>query len=731
MLILLGAAGSFLEVSTYQRESLLTAKEVGAAAVNRLFADSCAAAVVFEDDVAIKTAIATLGRNEDVEYAAVWSVDNDGHPGRKLGELSRGRAVPIKDVSLATPIRRESDRVDLVAAVRDENGKTVAMAVTSFSLKRELRTIAAAQKTTLLVSSLVGLSVTVLIMVMARFIIVGPLRKLVGAAKELEKGGTGEIQIRTSDEVGELARAFRSMAAAIKAREAQINTRNHDMRLVLDNVGQGFLTLDIAGTMSLERSRVIQEWFGPVEGTPVFWEYLRRTSVPTAEWFEVGWMALSEDILPLEMCLDQLPGRIVTHDRTYDLVYRPILEGERLVKTIVVITDVTMSIERERAEQGQREMMSIFRRMRSDRIAVDGFFVEATELVDAVVAGARSGGTPTVAALSLLRRQIHTIKGNCALFGIESVAIYCHALEQSMNESNKEISSDERERLRTLWAKVMETRDQLMDGAPAGRRIEIDWDEYAAFIADLKNRTEGERLLGTVLSWQNEPASQRLMLIAEQIQTLAKRLGRSEVTVIQQPTSLRLPPRKWGAFWSVFTHVVRNAVDHGIASPEERIRSGKPQVATVTISAVHQDRQVVVSISDDGRGIDWDRIAGLARQRGLPAAGRADLEQALFADAISSRQDGVSLTSGRGVGLGAVRDVIRHLGGRIEIETEAERGTTFRFYLPESMLYQDVEPDAGNDDRAGTLGQSTESSTFPGIQVASVVQGTTLVPPRD
>ena len=400
-LILLGTTGSYLASSKQQRDGLLGAKELGAMAVTRLFADSCAAAVVFEDDAAVKVALATLGRNDDVEYAAVWSVGKDGHAARRLGELARGRTVPLSGMSLAAPIQRESDRVNLIAAVRDEEGSTVALAVTSFSLKHELRSLAAARRTALIGSGLVGLAVTLLIMEMARVIIVGPLRKLVAAAKELERGGTAHVQVRTSDEMGELARAFGTMAAAIRVREGQINTRNRDMRLVLDNVGQGFVTLDVAGTMSDERSRVIDEWFGRGEGSPKFWEYLRRIDGPLGDWFEVGWTEVCAEIMPLDLCLDQLPSRIVKADRTYELVYRPILEEGRLVKTIVVITDVTVTIERERTEQAQREMISIFRHMRSDRMALEAFLVEAAGLVDAIVS---AGQGPVTRAPSDLTR---------------------------------------------------------------------------------------------------------------------------------------------------------------------------------------------------------------------------------------------------------------------------------------------------------------------------------------
>jgi two-component system chemotaxis sensor kinase CheA len=135
----------------------------------------------------------------------------------------------------------------------------------------------------------------------------------------------------------------------------------------------------------------------------------------------------------------------------------------------------------------------------------------------------------------------------------------------------------------------------------------------------------------------------------------------------------------------VFAHVVRNTVDHGIETAAQREAAHKPPQALVTLSVRRDGQRVVVSISDDGPGIDWTAIASRARDRGLPHASRSDLEAALFADGISARRKSTS-TSGRGVGLSALREVVLELGGRVEVESTDGRGTTFRFVLPESML---------------------------------------------
>jgi HPt (histidine-containing phosphotransfer) domain-containing protein/HAMP domain-containing protein len=527
-----------------------------------------------------------------------------------------------------------------------------------------------------------------------------PITDLTLAAQALATGDRSvRVKIDSGDEIQILGASFnrmvedldasyrqlegmnRSLERKVEERTVELARKNGDMRLVLDNVEQGFMTLDIEGTVSDDRSRVVDDWFGAATGELKFWDYLGRIDASVAEWFELGWATLRDDILPLALCLEQLPALVRKDGRTFALRYRPIMDGERLHKLIVVITNVTWRIEREHAEQAQREMLSIFRHTISDKPALDDFFTEASTLVDAITLSER-------ADLTVVTRHVHTLKGNCGLFGIESVATFCHEIEDRMIESGEPMRPETKDALRELWTKVKKMRAELTEGGDA-HGIELNRGEYASFVTDLRERLSHDLLVATAASWQFEPSAKRLMLLAEQIRRLASRLGRAAVDVICAPTDLRLPPRKWGPFWSVFAHVVRNTVDHGVDTTEARIAAGKPARATVTLSVTREADRVVVSIEDDGRGIDWTKIAERARERGLAHATRADLEQALFVDGFSTRGD-VTGTSGRGVGLAAIRGLVVDLGGRIEIRSEHQRGSTFRFLLPDSMLFDDL-----------------------------------------
>jgi two-component system chemotaxis sensor kinase CheA len=135
------------------------------------------------------------------------------------------------------------------------------------------------------------------------------------------------------------------------------------------------------------------------------------------------------------------------------------------------------------------------------------------------------------------------------------------------------------------------------------------------------------------------------------------------------------------------THMVRNAVDHGVESPEERVRAGKKSLGTVRIEAKHEAGQVVVEIADDGKGIDPRRIGESALAKGLITAeklrGMSDQDKValIFLPGLSTAEK-VTDISGRGVGMDVVKTNLDRLGGKAEIKSELGKGTLFRIKLP-------------------------------------------------
>ena len=135
------------------------------------------------------------------------------------------------------------------------------------------------------------------------------------------------------------------------------------------------------------------------------------------------------------------------------------------------------------------------------------------------------------------------------------------------------------------------------------------------------------------------------------------------------------------------THLVRNAVDHGLESPEDRVAAGKPAEGLLTLRAYHEGGQVVVEVCDDGAGIDPDKIAAKAVDKGLRTPAQlaqlspTDILQLIFLPGFSTAT-AVTNVSGRGVGMDVVKTNIESIGGTIEVESVVGRGTTCRLRIP-------------------------------------------------
>ena len=140
------------------------------------------------------------------------------------------------------------------------------------------------------------------------------------------------------------------------------------------------------------------------------------------------------------------------------------------------------------------------------------------------------------------------------------------------------------------------------------------------------------------------------------------------------------------------THMIRNSMDHGVEGPEERVAAGKPPEGTVTLQAEQRSGRIVITVSDDGRGINREKLLAKARSRGLvsPEARlqAEEIDALLFHPGLSTA-DAVTDVSGRGVGMDVVKQNVEQLGGRIVVASEPGRGTRFTLLLPLTLAVMD------------------------------------------
>jgi two-component system chemotaxis sensor kinase CheA len=139
-------------------------------------------------------------------------------------------------------------------------------------------------------------------------------------------------------------------------------------------------------------------------------------------------------------------------------------------------------------------------------------------------------------------------------------------------------------------------------------------------------------------------------------------------------------------------HLVRNSLDHGIESPAERLKSGKPETGKLELSASHENGNVVIRVEDDGAGLNREKILATARKRGLigddEELSNEQIDQMIFRAGFSTATE-VSDVSGRGVGMDVVRNNIKELSGRLEVQSEPGRGSVFSIRLPLTLAILD------------------------------------------
>lgn len=173
------------------------------------------------------------------------------------------------------------------------------------------------------------------------------------------------------------------------------------------------------------------------------------------------------------------------------------------------------------------------------------------------------------------------------------------------------------------------------------------------------------------------------------VRDLSSKLGK-EVDLVLRGQETELDRTVVDALGDPLVHLIRNSVDHGFETPEERLRLGKPETGTLVVESRPTGGGVVITVQDDGRGIDPQRVAAVAVKRGIitqDEAATVDVPRAielLFSAGFSTAEKATDV-SGRGVGMDAVRNGIRELGGDVIMESATGQGTTTEIRLPLSL----------------------------------------------
>lgn len=247
------------------------------------------------------------------------------------------------------------------------------------------------------------------------------------------------------------------------------------------------------------------------------------------------------------------------------------------------------------------------------------------------------------------------------------------------------------------------------------------FDAFASNVSDLQDAVMAIRAQPV------KPLFQRMGRILREAAALAGK----EADLIYQGEMTEIDRSVIDGLTEPLTHMIRNAVDHGLETPTHRRAIGKPACGRITLSAAHRAGRVHIDVSDDGAGIDRARVRSIAIERGLISADQTlterEIDNLLFRPGFSTAR-AVNTLSGRGVGLDVARAALVRLGGRITIQSEPGRGTRFSLSLPLSLaVAESMVVRCGGQTLLLPLSAIRETVRMQGADIRRLDDGTTLI----
>lgn len=241
------------------------------------------------------------------------------------------------------------------------------------------------------------------------------------------------------------------------------------------------------------------------------------------------------------------------------------------------------------------------------------------------------------------------------------------------------VSADRLDQLVNLVGELVAGRSRLLQ---LKREIPLkSFDEVSSFISSIATE-----LQTAVLSIRMVPISQLFTRFYRPVRDTARNIGK-DVQLVLEGEETELDKTIVEEIHDPLLHLVRNAIGHGIESPDDRVRAGKKPRATVMLKAYHAQNSVFVEVIDDGAGLNYGKIMEKAVDRGLVGREEArsmqpnELAALIFLPGFSTARE-VNDLQGRGVGLDVVKSKVEHLGGNVEVLSNEGEGTLFRLKLP-------------------------------------------------
>lgn len=513
------------------------------------------------------------------------------------------------------------------------------------------------------------------------------------------------------------------LSETVKTLDKKVAEQTSDIRSMLQHIRQGIFTVEMIDNipvLSANFSEHLTEILGARElaGKPLMDVVFGRTSLSADARSQVQSImqsCLGESFIACELNASQLPQEfeLLNPDggtKIVEMEWCPVLskDGLSVQKFLVTLRDVSSyrTLQAQSREQ-QEELLLISELMNVTNASFLSFCQLCQDLFQENRRLAAAGSVLDIASLKMMFINMHTMKGAARQLALSRLTSQIHTAEQTLADLVRNpgkradpvallslveaceqalrfyIKMNHEKLGRTLVADDIPISRGLLESILRGIRELPEWPAAQATLEKLRGLTQ---ILRRNLYHSSEAV---LRDILKHTDTLARDLHKANPVVRIESAPINLTVTGEELLRKVFLHLIRNSLDHGIEPPDERTAKGKPAQGSIVVVVDQADaRTLRIRYQDDGRGINLGRLRSMAQDLGLLSEKELTdpikVAQVIFEDGISTSKS-VTDISGRGVGMGAIREYIERLGGRIELRLQSS-GAAETDFLPFELI---------------------------------------------
>lgn len=490
----------------------------------------------------------------------------------------------------------------------------------------------------------------------------------------------------------------KNLEVMVAERTRELSELNQTMKALLDSLGQGFFIFDKDGVVLDVTSKACEN---TVESRPQgqrVWDVL-KLSEKQVEGFKKWMTTLFMEMLPFADLAPLGPTSYPhSQGKSISLEYFPLRSSEGVMTGVVVVaSDITSLVEAQKQAAQDRASAKLIINLIQSKREIMRFVREAQNmLVDLDTELKKPAKKANVEAIF---RSLHTLKGGSALFSIAEMTEECHVAESLLSQyresKNEEVFSNLKKKYsevhRSFVKFLDKTREVLGSHSISDERhIEIPVSRIQQMMEKAKG-SDGAVVLAELMM---EPIGTFFHTYGETALRLAEKQEKLLLPVQYKNDHIPVFPEVYTQLFASFVHAFRNAVDHGLENPQERQKNGKKPEGSLQMDFSVEGPLLKISLKDDGAGVDIAKVRAKLKAKGLDISRKSDQEilQHLFDSQFSTR-DVVTETSGRGIGMDAIKIAAEQLGGRAWIESEERKGSTlfvevpYLTHLPSSEKY--------------------------------------------